>query len=389
MKGSVFFTFALGTLPLMGAVKSADCSPGHPATCYPDDCCRTYCLGPENYGANAPVRPYTCNGDFVLTVAGLYWNAHQDGMEYAILTDSTGPQQQDRSTLINAQYKSPHFDWNWGFKAGVGYNTTCDGWDVNLLWTHYNGKASSHDEAEADDNTTLLVLWSGFEQLDPGDVLFARDINTKWALDLDLVDLELGRMYWNSRRLNLRPFIGLRYASIKQAFHIEHKGGSFDNAAPDDSVVLNEVDLDNDFTGAGARVGLDSLWNLGCGWAIYGDFAFSLISGKFAIDHNEMNRRVQTPFSKSKVMEIEDFFRNNVMIVDLGIGVQYQTLLCDCDYALAVSLGWEQHFFPSQNQLWRIVLLEGTQANEINNIYHQRRGDLSTNGWTLRVTFDF
>lgn len=102
-----------------------------------------------------------------------------------------------------------------------------------------------------------------------------------------------------------------------------------------------------------------------------------------------MNREVAAPFTKSKVMEIKDTFRNNILAADLGLGVHYQTLLCDCDYALSVSFGWEQHLFLNQNQMWRIVIQQGNLAPDLNNIYHQRRGDLSTNGWTLRVTFDF
>ncbi|MDN3507279.1 MAG: Lpg1974 family pore-forming outer membrane protein [Simkaniaceae bacterium] len=387
MKFPIVFTFAMSTLPLLGAQRNADCGPTSPASCNPNDCSRTYCLGPENYGANAPVRPYTCNGDLELTLAGFYWNAHQDGMEYAIKTHSTGSNE-ERSTLIDAEYKSPHFGWDFGFKVGLGYNTTCDGWDFGVQWTWYRGKASSHEEAEPSDNTTLLLLWSDFEEADPGDVLFATDIQSNWQLKLNLVDIALGRMYWNSRQLNLRPHVGLRIASIDQNFHLDQSGGSF-NDTPSGNDVNNEVDIDNLFKGAGARMGLDSLWNVGCGWSIYGDFAFSLLSGRFSVDHDESNREVATPFSKSKVMEIKDTFRSNVLVADLGIGIHYQTLLCDCDYALAVAFGWEQHLFLNQNQMWRIVLQEGSADIDKNNIYHQRRGDLSTNGWTLRVTFDF
>ncbi|NGX27180.1 MAG: hypothetical protein K940chlam6_01113 [Chlamydiae bacterium] len=388
MKYPVFFTFALSTLPLLSAQKNSNCSPASPAPCYSDDCCRTYCLGPENYGANPPVRPYTCNGDLEITIAGFYWNAHQDGMEYAIETHSIGTTtQEDRADLIDANYKNPHFDWDFGFKLGLGYNTTCDGWDFGVLWTWYRGSASSHNESEPSDNTTLLPIWSDFEEIDPGDVLFATDIKTHWKLQLNLIDIDLGRMYWNSHRLNLRPHVGLRIAFIDQNFEIEHSGGSFNNTGNGD--VNDEVNIDNDFKGAGIRVGLDSLWNVGCGWSIYGDFALSVISGRFSIDHDEMTREVGSPFSKNKVMEIKDSFRNEVLIADLGIGIHYQTLLCDCDYALAVSLGWEQHLFLNQNQMWRIMIHQGDPTASKNNIYNQRRGDLSTQGWTLTVAFDF
>ncbi|NGX59176.1 MAG: hypothetical protein KR126chlam3_00323 [Chlamydiae bacterium] len=115
-----------------------NCEPEPPATCYPENCNHCYCLGPENYGVNAPVRPVTCNGDWVISAAGFYWNAHQDGMEYAIDNrvkhlddDTTGLL--DLNNLINAEYKTPDFKWNWGFKVGLGYNTTCDGWDFGVV----------------------------------------------------------------------------------------------------------------------------------------------------------------------------------------------------------------------------------------------------------------
>ena len=76
----------IGMTNIAGAARNTDdrCAPEPGAACYPDDCRRCYCLGPDNYGVNAPVCPVTCAGDFSIEVAGFYWNAHQDGMEYAV-----------------------------------------------------------------------------------------------------------------------------------------------------------------------------------------------------------------------------------------------------------------------------------------------------------------
>ena len=80
--------FAL--LGLSHAIFAAEnsCAPEPPATCYPDDCMRCYCLGPAQQIANAPVCPLTCNGDWKISLAGLYWKAQEDGLEYAIDNDS-------------------------------------------------------------------------------------------------------------------------------------------------------------------------------------------------------------------------------------------------------------------------------------------------------------
>nr|NGX27179.1 hypothetical protein [Chlamydiota bacterium] len=117
---------------LSGAKSRQDCAPSAPANCYADDCTHCYCLGPENMQANAPVRPITCNGDIVITVAGFYWKASQDGMEYAIENEVIGSDaltfNPQLNNLIDSKFKTPNFDWDFGFKAGLAYNSPCDGW---------------------------------------------------------------------------------------------------------------------------------------------------------------------------------------------------------------------------------------------------------------------
>nr|NGX59743.1 hypothetical protein [Chlamydiota bacterium] len=48
MKVPAFLLLSLGTAQLIGA--NTNCAAAPPATCNPDDCCRTYCLGPTNVG---------------------------------------------------------------------------------------------------------------------------------------------------------------------------------------------------------------------------------------------------------------------------------------------------------------------------------------------------
>ena len=409
MKVPAFLLLSLGTAQLIGA--NTNCAAAPPATCNPDDCCRTYCLGPTNMGVNAPVRPYTCDGDWVITASGFYWNAHMDGLEYAIETqvksDATDPiikPLKIRSDLIDAEYKNPDFKWDFGFKFGIGYNTTCDGWDFGAVWTRYHGKASSHDEAEKDDNSTLLTLWSDYNNfLDTEDPvqqapIYATDIQTSWNLKLDLVDIELGLERWYSTRVSLRPHVGLRLAFIDQKFTIQHKGGSWSEGDVFDQMLVNvfqnnEVDLKNDYKGVGIRGGLDTVWNFGCGWAIYGNSAFSILYGRFSIDHDETNRLAEAPFSKTKILEAENSFRASRFVADFALGVQWSSLFCDCQYAFAVKLGWENHLFFDQNQLWRVRKWDsvGTAASVTwkDNSYQNSRGNLDTQGWTLTFVFDF
>ncbi len=391
-------------LPLIFSATSAfaahNCTPASPAPCNVDMCDCTYCLGPVKEHGNMPVRPHTCNGDFVISAAPLYWNAHQDGMEYAIDTHVKNPGFNDDieerilelNNLIDAEYETPDFKWDWGFKIDLGYNTTCDGWDFGVVWTWYRGKANDHIEAAIDDNHTLIPLWSAFSTI-MGSVLYATNIETHWKLQLNLIDIELGREYWTSKYLSFRPFVGLRIAFIDQNFEIQHRGGSWSEFQTIPA-FNDEVDLDNNFKGVGVRAGFDTVWNFGCGWGLYGNLAAAIVYGRFSLDHDEHNRKASSPHDKIKILEAEESFHASRAMLDLALGIQWASLFCDCQYGFTVQLGWEQHLFFHQNQLWRINRIGDTFNNGLpnntgENVFFQRRGTLDTQGWTLKVQFEF
>lgn len=412
----------LKTLPLIALTASGfaatACTPDAPHCYSQDECERCYCLGPASIIANSPVRPLTCDGDFSIFVAGLYWKGIQDELEYGIETNVVILDEfaeGEINNLIDARYLLPDFKWNFGFKVGLGYSSPCDGWDIALVWTSFDGRASSHDEAERESAppavTTsvagheLISLFSnrrgktsdfdaalgvGLGDTLPGPVV--TDIRTFWKLDLDLVDLSLGREFWLSKYLTFRPFIALRYASLDQDFNIESSGGEFSLG---DENLNDFVEIENDFWGVGPLAGFDTRWHVGCGWSLYGNLGASILYGRFEFDEKEHTRQAESPFSKTRVLETEDSFRASRGGLELALGIEYAALICDCKYGLSARLGWEQHLFFHQNQIWRVIRLGADPSapdlpnNTGQNDYSQKRGTLSTQGWTLSFRFDF
>lgn len=398
----------IGTGLVLSGARSApeqNCDPIPPVPCNADLCNLCYCIGPDTEAINAPVRPYTCNGDFTATIAGFYWNAHQEGLTYAI--ESEVDQSGSRVALIDAEYKNPNSKWDFGFKLGVGYNTTCDGWDLGILWTRYRGRAFSHDEIEETDNSVLLTLWSNFgniqlisedEAIFPDVPLIATDIETSWELNLNLIDLEIGREFWSGRRLTLRPFIGLRIGVIKQDFDIEESGGSFNvlEVIETDPIVEfivqpfnNFIDMENNYKGVGIRGGLESTWHINCGWELYGNIALSLLYGRFEIEQKEENRLAVTPFTRDKILKTKDGFRASRLVTDFILGIQWSTMFCDCKYGITARAAWENHLFLNQNQLWNVTKSIIGDFFEYGNKFVRSRGDLDTQGWTLTILFNF
>ncbi len=366
--------------------------------CNEVECRHYHCLGPENTGANTPVRPKTCNGDVTFFVAGIYWNAHQDGMEYAIKNAVTVPlinptldNIEELNQLIEAVYIAPHSNWSFGYKLGLGYNTPCDGWDLGIYWTRFH--TFSFSNVEAGEGHSLITLWSAFSPTQ-GSVLYARDIDSLWKVRLNLVDFELGREYWTSRELSLRPFIGFRYALIEQDLDLEHHGGSWSpRMTPDQFPFNNEVNLDNDYKGGGLRSGIETTWHIQCGWAFYGNVAASIIYGYFNVTQAEENELAISPHTRTEILKTKEHYRASRAILDFMLSVEWSTILLDCGYAITARLGWEHHLFFHQNQLWRvnrqndmaIVLPNNTGEN----VFDQTRGTLDTQGWTFSIKLEF
>jgi len=351
--------------------------------------------------ANAPLYPITCNGDLSLSISGLYWNYHETGFAYAVqnfihvpVINPTTVEIEELNNLIDDDIEVPKGSWEFGFKLGLGYNTACDGWDLGLLWTRYHPSTHGCIETGVEDNATLISLISAFAPIQ-GEVNFAREIERHTKIELDLIDFELGRAYWISKRTHFRPFVGFRYAKLDRKFQLDHKGGSWSpRMNPPQPAFRNKVSLCNDYDGFGLRSGLDAAFHLSCGFRVYGGASASIIYGRFNVSHDEENHLINNPFTKEKILDSRAHFRASRAILDVEAGIAWSAQVCECRYAVQTRLAWEHHLFLHQNQFYRVVRIgDIPQAVEINdsgeNIYEQVRGDFATQGWTLSLQLFF
>ena len=161
---------------------------------------------------NPPARPQVKDGaDLFIFGDLLYWNAHETGLPVAILQD--GPS----TNLSDAEVKNISFDWDFGFRLGVGYNLPHDGWDLNLTWLRFITDGSRRVNAHGDD-----IIFA--TRLPPADGT-AGDTFQKarghWRLRFNQLDLDLGREFFVSKWLTLRPHFGLRADWVRQKWDTE------------------------------------------------------------------------------------------------------------------------------------------------------------------------
>ena len=318
-------------------------------------------------------RPNVADGyDLFITADALLWQAHEGGLGFAVESD----QNSAATPLDHSSVENPHFEYEWGFRLGVGYNMKHDGWDLYGNWTHIDME-SHHEEEGVDSDDFLWPVW--IHPASPFAGYSVNEAEAHWKMHLNIADLDLGREFFTSKWLTLRPHVGLRSAWIKQRYDVDYE--EFYNSS--NVLSANEVDVDmrNNYWGLGPKFGIDTQWGLGSGWSIFGDASFSLLYGFFHTYFHELDRglnNIGVPYAA-----VNNSYRQSVAITDLQLGLRWDHMFDKDHYHFGLQAGWEHHMFFSQNQMTRFV------DNAEKGNFLQNQGDLTTQGWTLSARFDF
>ncbi len=316
-------------------------------------------------------RPQVKDGcDLFVTADFLYWKAVEDNLIY-VLENEHGV-----SFANDSDVRDPHGDWNCGFRIGVGYNTPHDGWDLYANWTRIHNHG--HGEEHADEGGTLFPTWLNAYTNSSSNPTCTK-AKADWKLRVNLIDLELGREFFTSKWLTLRPFMGLRSGWIHQKLDIDYDNATYVVVQSMQGDV--DIDLKNNFWGLGPRGGLNTQWGLGGGWSIYGDMAVSALFGHFKFDEDQDFKNLLNV--KKEQLDAERHKQSGKFILDLALGLRWDHMFDDDRFHLGVQAGYEVHWLPGQNQLFRFV--DDTAQGSISTGY----GDLTLQGWTLSARFDF
>ena len=319
----------------------------------------------SNGMVNPPARPLVRDGaDLFVTGDLLYWQANENGLDVAIKNENG-------TTFINdGKMKNLHNDWSFGFKVGVGYNMMHDGWDIYANWTRFYTHGHRHVTAPA--GGTVFPIWLNAERLPVGNATVS-DVHAHWRLHLNVIDFELGREFFTSKWLTLRPHFGLRTNWVNQKFKVSHEGGTTVAAGSQ----LNDRLLSR-FWGLGLRAGLNTQWGLGGGWSFFGNGAAALLWGHFHLDSREKLQPANTG-----QLDLDHHMAMTVAETDLFGGLRWDTNVSDESFHFGFLVGWEQHMFFDQNQFLRFVddLHDGSYVSNL--------GNLSTHGWTAEIQLDF
>lgn len=302
-------------------------------------------------------------GDFV------YWTARLDTLTYA-KTSHRNPQ--NTGDLRKGNVQSVDWSWDPGFKVGLGWNFCHGCWDMNVQYTWFYTNVGDKKHS-----TSLFPSYDLLPHTLPQNQILFNRATVQFDLHYQVGDLELGRNYYVSRTLKLRPYIGMKGTWQKQDYQVHY------DATPIAQLNTHynfRAKFDQSLWGLGMRAGFNTSWQFSKYIGLYGNIAFSGIWLHYDVDRKDtFDTIVSMPQPQSTELttfNIQDRLRLVKPVMEFGLGLRCESYFGCGRYHILVQGGWE-------SQIWI------NQTVYITKDGHYDRFDLSLHGLTTKIRFDF
>ena len=301
--------------------------------------------------------------DVFVTANFIWWNAKQEGLKFAT---SAVPASSHATKGVIEEIKG---SWEPGFKVGLGLNLSHDGWD---LYTQYTWLNANRDQSISAGSN---VIGSTFQIL-ASDATITKASGT-WDLHFNVIDLELGRNFYLSQFLTMRPFVGVKGTWQDQNTQIQYDGSGFHSGASTISSGPYTIKNQDKSWGLGARAGLNFAYYMGKNWSVFGNLAWTTLWA----DYEKLQRHDVLKDRETNTNTVDVLGENTRdyavrYVAESELGMRWETWFCDDSYHFSVQAGWEQQSWLNWSQIVPVSVNEG---------YH----DLSLQGLNLKFRFDF
>jgi hypothetical protein len=304
--------------------------------------------------------------EFFVSADFIYWKAEMEGLAYAQDGNYAFGGGALSDSVHSGDFKTFDFGFQPGFKAGVGVDFRHDGWylGANYTWLQHVNVTSSAENHPASRGQLVGMIFTTLNPASPITPVVLDSAHAQWKLRFNVVDLELGRSFYISRYLVLKPYIGMKYGWIDQKYKV-----FFDVFSS--TTTLNIIQS-QDYWGIGLRGGLGTEWHFTRNWSIYGNLAVSELYGQF----EETRKDTEGGSNPGVAYFVRNNFHTIKPVLEMAVGLRYETFFSRERYQLFFQAGWEEQIWFNQNQL-------------IENGFRPPKGDLVFQGLDIKAGFSF
>ena len=161
---------------------------------------------PSQPAYNASARIEVCDTwDLYTTASFIYWETRQHGVElgYQIPTDRTQA----------AEAITMDFDYDPGFKIGIGYKLDRDGWIAFANYIRFHSSAKK-DFIRPNTSNAIRAIWWPSSLADANNT----EVQGVWKVNLDVLNLTFQRPEYRGLYLIFKPFYGLKGGWLDQRY---------------------------------------------------------------------------------------------------------------------------------------------------------------------------
>lgn len=406
------FIFLAFTLIAFQCFSNRSCNPCDPCSAdSPCEECSSCCPcpkftpppGPSVYAMNAPYKiPLAgCQSDVFVSASYLYFTAYEDGLTpYTQVSTSTDTNRAEFD-YVDTNYKQGSLDCDYhsAFKVGLGWKTGCDNWEFtgSYLWFHHEYKdCYNFPEHFQPETNKIFPTFELLPRIFGGNIEFPTNIETKWELDLDLIDVSIAREFYVGSCLIFKAGGGLRACWIDQEID-QDINARYSSTQPNgftdfaNGFLENEIEQKTSSWGVGPRAFLDAKWLWGCGFSFIGKASASLLYTSYTLKGNESSlfysaQTILRDQNRTACLETLDPCAVRPYL-DLGLGIDWGTYLNCHSWYLDIYVGYDFMALWNQN-MFRIPKTYSSNAEDEAS-FDILAQDLFLHGVNVSVTFLF
>ncbi|PCI95151.1 hypothetical protein COB11_02930 [Candidatus Aerophobetes bacterium] len=320
-----------------------------------------------SYPQNELIGPMVKNGcDIFISADFLYWGVKQDSLSFAqsgVSANATTP------VTTRGTTKSISTSWDPGFKVALGAILPHDNWQVLFEYSWIHTKKTENA------GVGFYPLWNMAGVMRNDNSTFTSDSSkATFKQTFNNLDIQLGKHLMSGTKLIIMPFMGIRGTYIDQDYDV-----SFVNVPANNNLLVDAnllMKADQYYWGIGLMGGMNTDWIISKHFSIFGNFLIAGLSSRF----NSARKDFITPVAtgvRSRLVNTRNRFYTIIPAFDFQLGFKGDMFFKDRRYHLGIQAGYEMQIFLDQNNY---VILLSSSGN---------RGDLSFNGLSLKMRFDF
>ena len=313
----------------------------------------------------------------------LLWHAKAAGTDWVLVLDQgIFPQQ--------GYMKNLDFGWDWGFRFIVGKCFSHDNWDTQLNYTRFHTNGSS--KIDLDFQTPQGT--GGTTGAGPSG---RSDGSYQYKLSYDSIDLDLGKSFFVSCKLNLRPHAGIKTMWMNQKGNLRSENfiDALDTFLPVAGEVNTRVIDQSKFWGIGPKAGVAMDWfftkNIKLNTALDGSLQWSYFQ---VTQEEDITVAPQGATPTVTETRLKGNMHRFVPTLRMLIGLAYGCYVNKDKNHIEVGIDYENNYFWRANQ--QLNQEDTTPANltfsntqPVRLLFDRVSDDVGYQGVTFRARFDF